>query len=141
MAFFKNISPTRAGGDLIAYLREDRPYKVPLFLAACFPPAIMIGLVYFDALEKAKPPPPEVMYFESWPLTRTIEESRAAIAKNGIEKTKQLEAAKEAYKALGRATGMDVDAIEREAIADSEKAKASDKALEASKTAPAGAAK
>ncbi len=118
MAFFKTISPARGASDLISYLREDRPYKLPLFLAACIPPAIIVFMFHRDALEKATPPPPTVTYFESWPLTRTIEESKAAVAKNGEEKTRQLEASKEAYKALGRATGMDVDAIEREAKAE-----------------------
>jgi hypothetical protein len=101
-----------------------------MFLLACLPPAIMISMVYYDALDKAKPPPPEVMYFESWPLTRSIEESKAAIAKSGVEKTKQLEAARQAYKELGRASGMDVDAIEREIIAER-------KAEEAAKSAKA----
>jgi hypothetical protein len=132
MSFFKTISPSRGAGDLIAYLREDRPYKLPLFLAACVPPLMMVMLFYWDAMDKAKPPPPEVMYFESWPLSRSIEESKAAIAKTGAEKTKQLEASRQAYKALGRATGMDVDAIERQAAADrvADEAKAKAKANE-----------
>lgn len=131
MVSLRDISPTEAAGDLVSYLREERPYRIPMFLLACLPPAIMISMVYYDALDKAKPPPPEVMYFESWPLTRSIEESKAAITKSGIEKTKQLEAARQAYKELGRASGMDVDAIEREIIAER-------KAEEAAKSVKAG---
>jgi hypothetical protein len=139
MSFFKTISPARGAGDLISYLREDRPYKLPLFLAACVPPIMMVMMFYWDAMDKAKPPPPEVMYFESWPLTRSIEESKAAIAKTGAEKTRQLEATREAYKALGRATGMDVDAIERQAAAD--RAADAAKAEPQANAAASGAAK
>ncbi len=139
MVSIRDISPTESFGDLVSYLRADRPYKYPLFLAACVPTAIIMYTFYIDARDKAQPPPPEVIYFESWPLTRSLEESKAAIAKDGIEKTKHLEAVRQIYKDLGRATGMDVDKIEREAIAE-RKAKAVAK-IEAEKAPPSGAPK
>jgi hypothetical protein len=70
---------------------------------------------YLDSLDKAKPPPPTVTYFESWPATRTIEESKAAIAERQKRKDELLAREREAYKAFGRAVGMDVEKIEREA--------------------------
>jgi hypothetical protein len=79
------------------------------------PTAIIIYTFYIDTLEKAKPPPPTVTYFESWPATRTIEESKAAIAEYQKRKDEMRAREKEAYKAFGRAVGMDVEKIEREA--------------------------
>jgi hypothetical protein len=79
------------------------------------PTAIIIYTFYLDTLEKAKPPPPTVTYFESWPATRTIEESKAAIAEYQKRKDEMRAREKEAYKAFGRAVGMDVEKIEREA--------------------------
>ncbi len=95
------------------------------------PTAIIIYTFYLDTLEKAKPPPPTVTYFESWPATRTIEESKAAITERQKLKDKMLQREKEAYKAFGRAVGMDVERIEREAE--------TDRAAEQAKAAAAGA--
>lgn len=126
MSFFKDVSFRNAGSDLIGFLRTSGNHSPWLFLAACVPTAIIIYTFYIDTLEKAKPPPPTVTYFESWPATRTIEESKAAIAERQKLKDKMIVREKEAYKAFGRAVGMDVDRIEREVAAErvAEQAKA-----------------
>jgi len=115
MSFFKDVSLRNAGSDLIGFLRTSGRHSPWLFLAACVPTAIIIYTFYLDALDKAKPPAPTVTYFESWPATRTIEESRAAIAERQKRKDERLAREREAYKAFGRAVGMDVEKIEREA--------------------------
>lgn len=99
------------------------------------PTAIIIYTFYLDTLEKAKPPPPTVTYFESWPATRTIEESKAAIAERQKIKDAMRARERDAYKAFGRAVGMDVERIQREAEAE----QAAKKAQEAAKSV--GAAK
>ena len=114
MAFFRDISLRRGGADLVQFMRQEGNHRPFLFVAACIPPALIILAFYYDAMNKATPPPPEVIYFESWPATRTVEESRAAILENQKFKDEQRRREKEAYKAFGRAVGMDVDAIERE---------------------------
>ena len=126
MSFFRDVSFRNAGSDLVGFLRTSENHSLPLLLAACVPTAIIIYTFYLDTLEKAKPPPPSVTYFESWPATRTIEESKAAIAERQKLKDEFMRREKEAYKAFGRAVGMDVERIEREAEADraTEKAKA-----------------
>ena len=126
MSFFKDVSFRNAGSDLIGFLRTSGNHSPWLFLAACVPTTIIIYTFYIDTLEKAKPPPPTVTYFESWPATRTIEESKAAIAERQKLKDKMILREKEAYKAFGRAVGMDVDRIEREVAAErvAEQAKA-----------------
>lgn len=115
MSFFKDVSLRSAGSDLIGFLRTSGGHSPWLFLAACVPTAIIMYTFYLDSLDKAKPPPPTVTYFESWPATRTIEESKAAIAERQKRKDELLAREREAYKAFGRAVGMDVEKIEREA--------------------------
>lgn len=118
MSFFRDVSLRNAGTDLVGFLRTRERHSLPLLLAACVPTAIIIYTFYLDVMEKAKPLPPSVTYFESWPATRTIAESKAAIAERQKVKDEMLLRQKEAYKAFGRAVGMDVDRIEREALAE-----------------------
>jgi hypothetical protein len=117
MSFFKDISPRRAAADLIAFLRADRPYKWFLLVAACVPPILIYLTIAMDFKALNVAPPPTVTYFESWPADRSIEESKAAIAARQIQKDAMLEAQRQRYKAMGRASGMDVERIEREAMA------------------------
>ena len=115
MAFFKDVSFRNAGSDLVGFLRTSGRHSPWLFLAACVPTAIIIYTFYLDSVTKATPPPREIIYIESWPATRSLEESKAAIAERQKLKDEMRAREKEAYKAFGRAVGMDVDKIEREA--------------------------
>lgn len=115
MAFFKDISLRNAGTDLIGFLRTTGKHSPWLFLAACMPTTVIIYTFYIDAMVKATPPPREIIYVESWPATRTLAETKAAIAERQQRKDEMRVREKEAYKAFGRAVGMDVDKIEREA--------------------------
>jgi hypothetical protein len=124
MSFFKDVSFRNAGSDLIGFLRTPGNHSPWLFLAACVPTALIIYTFYIDTLEKAKPPPRTVTYFESWPADRTIEESKAWIAERQKKKDEFRQREKDAYKAFGRAVGMDVDQIEREAKAEQDATKA-----------------
>jgi hypothetical protein len=133
MAFFKDVSLRSAGTDLIGFLRTPGRHSPLLFLAACVPTAIIMYTFYLDALEKSTPPPREIIYIESWPATRSLEESKAAIAERQKRKDELRLQQKEAYKAFGRAVGMDVDRIEREA----EMEQAAEKAVEVKGTAGA----
>ncbi len=117
MSFFKDISLRSAGSDLIGFMRSGQ-HNVLLFAAACIPTAVIIGMFYMDSQNKGKPPPPTVTYFESWPASRTVDESKAWIAERQKKKDEFRQREKEAYKAFGRAVGMDVDRIEREAAAE-----------------------
>lgn len=127
MSFFKDVSLKSAGADLIGFIRTPGHHSPWLFLAACVPTAIIVYTFYLDALEKATPPPREIIYFESWPATRSIEESKTAIAERQKTKDQMIAREKEAYKAFGRAVGMDVDRIEREALAEQAGTKGAEK--------------
>ncbi len=115
MSFFKDVSFRTAGSDLVGFLRTSGNHSPWLFLAACVPTTIIIYTFYLDTLEKAKPPPRTITYFESWPATRSIQESKVWIAERQKKKDEFRAREKEAYKAFGRAVGMDVERIEREA--------------------------
>jgi hypothetical protein len=115
MSIFRNISFAGAGADLIAFLRTPRQHRWLLALLACAPPMIIVMLFNLDILETTQPGPPEIIYIESWPASRSLEQIKASNAERQKIEDVQEARAREAYKALGRATGMDVDRIEREA--------------------------
>jgi hypothetical protein len=84
---------------------------------------------------------PEIIYINSWPEDRTAAETKAFIEENQRRKEERaaLEAKVEAetkafWKSLGRASGMDVEAIEAQAEADRKAAEAA----KAKGTAPVG---
>ncbi len=117
MSFKNDISPAGALRDIFDYFRADRPLKPFLVIASCVPPVLLFYMLSLDAFEKSIPPPPTVTYIESWPIDRSIEESKAAIAERQKLKDALIEKQRQSYKALGRAVGMDVEKIEREAMA------------------------
>ncbi len=115
MSFFRDASPKGAFSDLVEFLRTPRQHRWLLALLACAPPGIIALLFNLDLLEVSKPGPPEVIYVESWQSDRSVEEIIASNLERQKIKDAQEARAREAYKAIGRATGMDVDRIEREA--------------------------
>ena len=115
MSIFRDVSFVGAGADLITFLRTPRQHRWLLVILACAPPAFIVLLFNLDVLEVTRPGPPEVTYIESWPADRSIKEIVASnLARQKIEDEQEAKI-REAYKALGRASGMDVDRIEREA--------------------------
>lgn len=138
MSIFRDVSFVGAGADLITFLRTPRQHRWLLVILACAPPAFIVLLFNLDVLEVTRPGPPEVMYIESWPADRSIKDIVASnLERQKIEDDQEAKI-REAYKALGRASGMDVDRIEREA----EEARAAKaKQAAAAAAAPAGAPK
>jgi hypothetical protein len=124
MSIFRGVDVMGSGSDLVRYLRQQREHRWLLAILACAPPAFIIALFNMDLLDTSKPGEPEVTYIQSWPADRSLKdiiESNVAAQK---VKDEQEARAREAYKALGRAAGMDVDKIERDAEAERTKAKA-----------------
>jgi hypothetical protein len=124
MGFFQQASLKGGTADLIDYFRQNGGVRPLVLLAACLPTAAIIGMFYLDSTNKAKPPPPTVTYFESWPAERSVEESLAANREYQKQKDAMRAREVEAYKALGRAVGMDVDKLDAEAQVDAAKKKA-----------------
>jgi hypothetical protein len=115
MSFVKDVSFRNSFADLRDFVRTDRPHKGFVFLLACLPPAMMVFGFYFDARNKSTPPPPQVMYIDSWPATRSRAESITSIKETQQLKDRQLADQRARYRALGRASGLDMDKIERDA--------------------------
>jgi hypothetical protein len=124
MSFFQDASIKGGFADLFGYMREQRGGKLLLLLLACLPTATIIWMFYLDAREKAKPPPPTVTYFESWPADRSVEESLAAIREYQKQKDAMRQRERDAYKALGQAVGMDVETLDKQAKANEAKRRA-----------------
>ncbi len=136
MSIFRDVNFVGAGADLIAFLRTPRQHRWLLIILACAPPGFIVLLFNLDVLEVTRPGPPEVTYIESWPADRSIKDIVASNLERQKIEDEQEAKIREAYKALGRASGMDVDRIEREA----EEARA-EKAKKAAASETAGATK
>jgi hypothetical protein len=121
MSFFKDVSLVRAPGDLWTFLRQSPRERVVPAVLAILLPAVMVFVFIIDSRINTAPPykDPEIIYVESWPASRTREEilaDRLAIQaeKDALAKA-EVERRKAAFRALGRASGMDVKQLECEA--------------------------
>ncbi len=140
-SIWRNASPTGAIADFREVYRQAGGNRFRIAIAAA---ATTLGLFYALTHESWRVPPakPKITYINSWPKDRTPAETRASIARNQQQKEQRLayeaktaEEIKDIYRALGRASGMDVDAIDRRAKADASAAAAAE-AEKLKKTAP-----
>lgn len=138
------ILPSRfnpAGGiaDFWNEIRRPNPYRWPILFVSVLPAAFMIwwGL---NSTEYGEPERPTIEYITTLDPARS--EAEIAAENRANQEIKDLRAAEEAriakekrelYKSLGRAAGMDVEAIERKADAEraAEKAAADKRRTEA----------
>ena len=128
--FLNLINPLTAARDLRNELVQPRPHRWPLMGVAAAA-TFAVFSVMFQEGSVGMPLPPEITYFESWRDDRSDAE---IIAGNVIatkarkvreaEQAASAERVRQMYKALGRASGMDVDAIEARAKADEAAAEA-----------------
>ncbi len=122
--FFRLINPLAAARDLGNELARPVPYRWPLMGVAAASTFAVFSVIYQEG-SVGMPLPPKVIYFESWLGERSDQEIIAGnIAATEARKAREAEKAASAerirqmYKALGRASGMDVDAIEAKAKAE-----------------------
>jgi hypothetical protein len=142
MSFIRDASPRKAGADLIALFTERRGDRMPLLIAACIPPAALMFMVNNDVTDRKQKPRHEITYFESWPASRSREDSLSANVERQKLKDINMARQREAYKALGRSAGIDVDRLAAEAIAEEEVRKAKQaKAIAESMKPASGASK
>ncbi|WP_421839448.1 hypothetical protein [Novosphingobium sp.] len=137
--FFRNVSPVRAAKDFWQILGAPSEYRLRSLALAML---VTLGIfsVMWQQGGRGLPRPPEVIYFESWRADR----SDAEIIAGNIEATKKARAeaaaeqaraddVRKMYKAVGAATGLDTEAMDRQAQAEREAearaAAARDKAL------------
>lgn len=134
MSFFSRFNPVGGVADFWNEFRRPNPYRWPILIISVLLTGIMIwGL----ARERVylPPDPPKVTFINTFPEGRSIAEIRASNVENQRRKELRLaeqarrdEAAKDAYRALGRATGLDVDAMEKKIAADKAREEAARKA-------------
>jgi hypothetical protein len=149
MSIWKSANPTGAIADFMVVYRQAGPRRWRIMLLAIAATCSIFSLIAFEEYY-IDPRPPEIIYINSWRADRSDTEIRAsnrahqrhkeALAKLQAEHDAKVKAM---YKAVGRASGMDVDKIEREAQA-AEAAEQAEKAKKlatpiATPTAPATA--
>jgi len=123
-SIWKDVSPKGAVSDFAAVFRDAGPKRWRIALAALACTAITFSML---TREEQRIPQrlPTITYISSWREGRSDQEIIAGnIANQKLKEREAAEAARDAqetrdlYKALGRASGMDVDAIEAKAKAD-----------------------
>jgi hypothetical protein len=125
MSIWRNINPTGAIGDFIAVWRGAGRMRWRFALLALAASGTVLSLIVREEA-RIEPRPPHIDYITSWRADRSEAEILSSNAANerrqkqlAAEQAKRDEEVKNIYKAIGRASGMDVDAIERQAKADS----------------------
>lgn len=146
MAFWRKINPTGAIGDFITVFRQagtNRWYFAGLAALTTFG---VFSIMSGESWKKQRFLP-DITYITSWPADRTEEETRAFIAENQRRKEQREELQRQydeegrkMWKAVGRASGLDVEAMEAKAKAEAAADKARAEAEAAKLIAPASEA-
>ena len=142
MSYWRRISPRGAVSDFIEEWRRPQPYRWQILgLAVAITFAMMVFLI--PDSQRIPPARPEVTYITTWQEGRTDEEITASNAANQARKEEAARLAeerqarrREAFRALGKASGFDVDELERQY---SEDAPATEPAEPAQESPPPGA--
>jgi hypothetical protein len=123
MSYWRNISPRGAFGDLLEIWSQPNPHRWQV-LGVALAMTFAIFAVAIPDSQRGEPARPSVTYITTYAEGRTDEEiiaSNIANQRRQEELNAQREAAaerrRELYRALGRATGLDVDEMEREIAA------------------------
>jgi hypothetical protein len=124
-SFFRHVSSPRGmAQDFMEVVRQagSNRWRIGIAAAAC---TIALFSIMSKEEVRGRPKPPQVNYITVFDPTRTEAEIIASNIENqrrkerlAAEQAKRDEEVRNVYKALGRASGMDVDAIERKAQAD-----------------------
>ena len=111
-------------GDFIQVFRQTGPNRWRFAALAAIPP-VAIFTVFLQEEARGKPPRPEITYITSWRGDRSLAEiERSNLANQRIkdwiarQEAKRADEEQRMYMALGRASGIDVDAMKRRADAD-----------------------
>ncbi len=134
MRLISRLNPAEGVGDFWAYLRRPQPYRWPILGLSM----LMTGTLLFWVLQERYYLPPErprVTYITSFAPGRTDEEIIASNIANqarkealAAEQAEREELRREIYRTFGRAAGMDVEKIEREAAEERAREEAAEKA-------------
>ena len=106
-SFWRAAHPRGAIADFVTVWRQagSKRWGIAAISAAC---TISIFSVMWQEEAHGPPRPPKVTYIRTWAPHRT----------DAAEQMERDERVREIYKTLGRLSGMDVDAIEKKAMAE-----------------------
>ena len=131
MSFLRNINPTGAIADFRNAFSQAGPARWRYAALAAMCTFGTFGVMAITQNWTGERRLPKITYINSWPEDRTAAETKAFILANQQQKElrekEQAEAdaaAQKLWMAVGRASGMDVDTIKKQADADAAKAKA-----------------
>lgn len=146
MSFIRHVNPTGAIGEFASVFREAGPKRWPIAALSALTALGVFSTMTGESWKKPRPLP-EITYITSWPEHRTEAETRAFIAENQRRKDirearirEYEKAGQDAWMALGRASGVDVDRLKSQADAAKAKAAADAKAKAEALVEPAGTA-
>lgn len=118
MSYWRNVSPRGALSDLVDYWRQPTPYRWQI-LALSVAITFTMMMLFIPESQRAPPAEPEVTWISTFAPDRTDEEIAASNLENQkrqdilrAEQERREEARRERARALGRATFIDVDALE-----------------------------
>lgn len=118
------FNPGRGMADFWSEFRRPNPYRWPILAVSAVPVGVVLAW-FFNDVHYAEPARPEVTYITSYAPDRSDAEIRASNVENQARKdelrAQQEELAerkKQMYRDLGRATGLDVDAMEEQIARD-----------------------
>lgn len=144
MSFLKNVNPGNAIGELASVFRDAGPKRWPTAALAALTSLFLFSTMAGESWKKPRPLP-EITYITSWPEHRTEAETQAFIKENQRRKDIREARLKEydqvgqdAWMALGRASGMNVDKIKADADAEKARAEAAARARAEALIEPAG---
>ncbi len=130
MKFLRNVNPVGAIADFRTVYEQagSNRWRFAALALACTGGLFM--MMNGESYKKQRPKP-EITYITAWPEHRTDAETAAFIAENQKRKDAQAErirvyeqTGQDLWMSLGRATGVDVDTIKKQADADKAKAEA-----------------
>jgi hypothetical protein len=123
-SFWRQVHPRGAIADFVTVWRQagNNRWRIAAVSALC---TIGVFSVMWQEGEHGPPRAPKITYIRTWAPHRTDEEIIASNIANqkrkerlAAEQAASDERVREMYKTLGRMSGMDVDAIEKKAMAE-----------------------
>lgn len=118
MSYFSKLNPAGGMADFWHEFRRPNPYRWPILIASALITGSILSLIVWEEI-RIPPERPRVTYITTFAPDRTDAEIAASNAANQrlqdqrqAEAEARLERQRDAYRAIGRATGIDVDAID-----------------------------
>lgn len=131
MSFLRNVNPTGAISDFRNVFRDAGPARWRIMIVAALCTFGTFGVMAITQNWTGERRLPKITYINSWPEDRTEAETKAFVIENQKKKEAREQAdaaaaaeAQRLWMAVGRASGMDVEALKKQADADAAAAKA-----------------